>query len=660
MRPMRDVDRSYSTRPYGLTTALENQAVDLLFQLRSWRQKDLRERGKREPIVIIEIDDSSLHAVGLRAQNWPRSNYARLIDKASEGGATVIGLDILLAGESGSGEEQKKDDAALVDSIAKAGNVVLIEKSPSGGTPAIKPSRMFADAAWAGGFADLPLDSDGFVRSAELRLFSLEDNDWQLSFATRLVEGHRFAEIYERKFQELKDRGQPDEQAQTVATNYAQQEATLKQAADGRLMLGERTLPLRQDGFLQLDYRGRPGAFRTLSAIQLLRNDSNVPPDLFRNRIVLIAQTSIAGGDYFATPFYEPSLLAKLLDAQTPSGPVRTSGAEVHATAIATMMFGESPARLRYKTQIAFVLVILILAALAVFYLRAWAALLVVLVIAGGVLITSCWMFDARAVILPLASSWLGLALIAPAGFVLHYARERSIRTKTEMDRTQMMEIFSRCVSPEVAETLWQRRDHFTITGERRIVTVIFTDIRNFTTLCEGADSSLIVEWLKEYFSRMNEIVTQHGGHISKFIGDGLMIVFGAPLSRGDDTEARAAVDCGLAMLKDIKKINEDWLGTGRPEIAIGVGIHTGSATCGVVGSLQRLEYTIIGDTVNLAARLESKTKEMGVPLLLSEATAEYLDDKHTIRKLGEVDVKGKNIRTTVFTIQQDNGDAPD
>ena len=214
-----------------------------------------------------------------------------------------------------------------------------------------------------------------------------------------------------------------------------------------------------------------------------------------------------------------------------------------------------------------------------------------------------------------------------------------------------MMEIFSRCVSPEVAETLWQQRESITLKGERRIVTLIFTDIRNFTTLCEGSDSSKVVEWLKEYFSRMNEIVTAHGGHISKFIGDGLMIVFGAPLSRSHETEARAAVDCGLAMLEDVKKINQDWLGTGRPEIAIGVGIHTGEATCGVVGSLQRLEYTIIGDTVNLAARLESKTKEMGVPLLLSAETAKYLDDKHILRKLGEVDVKGKNIKTTVFTI---------
>lgn len=656
MRPVADPDGSFASRPYGLTTALENQALDLLFELRNARHAELRERGKQEPILIIGIDDASLQSVGLRAQNWPRSNYARLIDRAVEGGASVIGLDLLLMGESGQTENDKKEDQQLVEAMMRAGNVVIAEKTATGGVPAIKPAPMFAESAWSVGFIDLPLDSDGHIRSAAVRLASQQENDWQLSFAARLVEGYRFAEIYDRKSGELKAVGLDEEQAQSQAIAFAQQEAVLKQAPNGDLLCGERILPLRRDGFLQLDFRARPLAFRYVTATSILNADASaIPADLFRNRIVLIAQTSQAGGDYYATPFYEPAVLARLLDSRLPSAPVRTSGIEIHATAIATMLNGHSPARPAYIWQAAFVLWPLLLAAVAVLRLRAWLALLAVVLIAAAALLVSSWSFNSRSLVLPLASSWLGLALLTPAGLSLRYARERALRDETERERAQIMDIFSRCVSPAVAETLWQQRDHITLTGERRIVTVIFTDIRNFTTLCESSDSGQVVEWLKDYFTRMNTIVTRHGGHISKFIGDGLMIVFGAPLSRSHEIEARAAVSCGLAMLEEVKKINREWLGTGRPEIAIGVGIHTGEATCGVVGSQQRLEYTIIGDTVNLAARLESKTKEikaLHAALLLSEGTAKYLDNQYTLCRLGEVEVKGKNEKITVFTIE--------
>jgi len=153
----------------------------------------------------------------------------------------------------------------------------------------------------------------------------------------------------------------------------------------------------------------------------------------------------------------------------------------------------------------------------------------------------------------------------------------------------------------------------------------------------------------------MNEIVERHGGHINKYIGDGLMIVFGAPVDRGDRAEAKAAVECGLAMLDEVERMNEDWKGTGRPVVKIGCGIHTGAATCGVIGAERRLEYTVIGDTVNLSARLESTTKEFSVPILISEPTAKLVGNDFDIRPLGEVKVKGKTQNTTVFTVSRKN-----
>src|SRR5918997_1274560 len=151
----------------------------------------------------------------------------------------------------------------------------------------------------------------------------------------------------------------------------------------------------------------------------------------------------------------------------------------------------------------------------------------------------------------------------------------------------------------------------------------------------------------------MHKVISFYGGHINKYIGDGLMIVFGAPVNRGEKLEARAAVACGLGMLEEIERINEDWKDMGRPHIAIGVGIHTGGATCAVGGAPGRLEYTLIGDTVNLAARLESTTKDAGVPLLVSSTTAELLGEGYETRPLGNVTVKGKTESTSVYTVQK-------
>jgi adenylate cyclase len=315
------------------------------------------------------------------------------------------------------------------------------------------------------------------------------------------------------------------------------------------------------------------------------------------------------------------------------------------------MLFGQSPVRPPYRWQLIALIFPLALSTLAVFRLRALWGLLAVVLIGLSMLALSSWIFNAQGLILPLASAWLGLAVITPLGLGLRYAHERVLHDETEAERAEVMDILSRCVSAEVASELWESRDQI-MSGERRVVSMVFTDIRNFTTLSESASSDQIVVWLNDYFSRMQAIVTSHRGHINKFLGDGLMIVFGAPASRGNEVEARAAVSCGLEMLAAVEKMNADWQGTGRPIIKIGVGIHTGEATCGVVGAERRLEYTIIGDTVNLTARLESTTKEYGVPLLASDATVRLLDHKYESSPLGEVKVKGKNESTKIFAVK--------
>lgn len=629
MRPLKDASGSYASYPYGLVTGVDNDSLDLLFQLRDARNPQLRTRGEREPITIIEIDDATIKTSGVRIQKWPRDLYARLIDNASQGGAAVIGLDIFLSEAGGASAEDKSADEKLAKSIADAGNVVVAMKTSAGGFEELRPLPMFAEPAYATGFVDLPLDSDGFVRNSQL-FISRPGEETKFSFATRLVEGYLAATA-----------------AEGAAPQY------LEPGASGNLRLGDRAILLRNDGNLQLDFRGRPPAFRKISAADVLFKQAQLPSDLFRDRIVVIGASNIDAPDLFATPQYEYSALARLLDRNLPTAPKRMPGVEVHANAASTLLFGKMLRRPGYPQQVLALLLALGIVAVAVFSLRPLWAFLAVIGVAALSLVISSWAFNSHGIILPLASAWLGMALLTPVGLGVRYARERLLRSETEAERAQVMDIFSRFVSADVAKEMWERRGQSSLAGENRTVTIIFTDIRNFTTLSESEKSDKVVEWLNDYFARMNEIVERHGGHINKYIGDGLMIVFGAPVDRGDASEARAAVECGLAMLDEVERMNEDWKGLGRPVVKIGCGIHTGLATCGVVGAERRLEYTIIGDTVNLSARLESTTKELKVPILISEPTANLVKDDYDIRPLGEVKVKGKTQNTTVFTVSR-------
>ncbi|HEV2765586.1 MAG TPA: adenylate/guanylate cyclase domain-containing protein, partial [Pyrinomonadaceae bacterium] len=509
----------------------------------------------------------------------------------------------------------------------------------AGGSSAITPLPEFAEAASGVGFVDLPHEDDSFVRTAQLtnvREGADGRKETLLSFASliaQLHDGQPFDSLSERLF-----------------------------------AFGGRRIPLRNDLNLQIDFRGRSPAFTRVSARDILCEEfkavsapslqcdpSRRPADeLFRDRIVLIGATNNDAPDLFVTPFYMPRTfpdrpVLRLFDSNLPTQTKLMPGIEVHANVVATLLNGRYLTRPAWGRQAIFVLVPLVVVAAAVFFVRALWGLLITIATGVLVLVVSSWAFDAHGLILPLASAQLGvLGLLAPSSFLLRYAHERAMREEQEAERAAIMDIFSRCVSPEVADTLWQQRQTLALGGERRTVTVIFTDIRGFTTLSESVSSEVVVTWLNEYFSRMHRIICAYGGHINKYLGDGLMIVFGAPVARGDKLEARAAVSCGLEMLAEVERINKDWEGTGRPHIAIGCGIHTGEALCGVVGAEGRLEYTLIGDTVNLTSRLESTTKEKQVPILISDSTAALLGQDYEIEPMGDVTVKGKTQSTKV------------
>jgi adenylate cyclase len=186
--------------------------------------------------------------------------------------------------------------------------------------------------------------------------------------------------------------------------------------------------------------------------------------------------------------------------------------------------------------------------------------------------------------------------------------------------------------------------------GKRRHMTVLFSDVRGFTAMSEKATPEEVVSQLNEYFSRMVRVLFEHRGTLDKFVGDMVMGLFGAPL---DDAEhAEHAVQAALAMWRALDELNQNWAAAGRPQLDIGIGISTGDMVAGNIGSDMIMSYTVIGDAVNLGARLESLTKEYNARVIISETTRAELTGRYQIHPLGDVTVKGKSRPVAIFEVK--------
>ena len=573
-------------------------------------------------VVIVDFDEATFYNL----QQYPisRKTIAEAMQRVAASSPRIIGLDMFLS-EARSAEE----DTAMSIALAKAGNVIVASQAQSGGIPELLPLSEFckpeelgqtsgfcaetAPGAFGYAAANLPLESDGFVRA--FFIFTDGSNPG-ITFPVMIAQQYA---------------GESLKPVDRSAVRFLGKRIPYSAAESHEVLIGT--------------WYSNTAAH--ISAQTLLQS-SPKPLKELRDKIVLIGQSSNAARDLMLTPLFRQELK---------SGPrTRLSGTDIHAAAIETLLNGEAVLVFSARNLFMLLYVISILAILIQLRLPLRVS---IGVIAGSALVVY---FVAQA-LLVWGHIWfqyttvaLALLLSVPVTMTYRFAQERFHHTAATHDREQLMGLFSRYVSPEVAQQIWERREEVVLAGEQRIATVLFSDIRNFTSLTEGKNSHRVLDWLNEYLTEMDEVIRAHRGFLNKFMGDGLMVLFGVPLSDGLEADACNALHTARHMLEKVKNLNRSHQNDPAfPTLKIGIGIHTGTLTCGNIGSRNRVEYSVIGETVNLASRLEGLTKEFGTDIVFSASTFDAVKKEFPdLRELGNAAVRGFEGAIRLYTISNE------
>jgi adenylate cyclase len=406
-----------------------------------------------------------------------------------------------------------------------------------------------------------------------------------------------------------------------------------------------------------LDYQGPETPFRTHSLAALL--SGKIPLRDIHDKIVLIGVTAQSVKDSFFTPY-----------SRGFSEGQQVPGVNLHGLMISQLLRaaleGIRPlATLTESQEILWIFLWCLLG--AILGLKAHSAWRFSLFGFAGVLLIGLFAFSAFLYRwwIPLAPP--ALAFVLTAGLVTAY-----VTSLERKERALLMQIFSKHVSKEVAESLWEQREQFLSNGRPRsqklVTTAFFSDLRGFTTVSEKMDPQDLMDWLNVYMERMTGIIMAHGGIIDDFAGDGIKANFGLPFPEQNESvirkDALSAVRSALDMEREMQQLNSHWREKGLPEVGMRIGIHTGPAVAGALGGLQRMKYTTIGDTINIASRLESYDKDLGKEalcrILIGESTLRYLGPEFRTERIGEVSLKGKDEKITIYRVLGEEGYASD
>jgi adenylate cyclase len=634
--------------PLPLLDRLESIAYD--YRLRATMPGGLDRR-----VVIVDIDARSLAAEG----HWPwrRDKLAELLDRLFDHyGISILGFDVVFA------EPDDRSGLATLEALAQGplqGDVdflaeldarrphldfdarfaaalrdrdlilgyswdrdtrigqlpapVLPLDATLGAIPFVSLPGYNANlpilqqAAYGAGFFDNPMvDQDGVFRRVPL-LCRHGDGLYE-SLALAMVRG-----LY----------GQPPVEPVVVPLRGDRGEEWGLE----RLRIGGLEIPVDRQGVALIPYRGTFRSFPYVPATDVLNGSAD--PNTLRGAIVLVGSTAPGLLDLRSTPVQNVF-----------------PGVEVQANVIAGMLDQVIKKRPAY-TLAAEVIWLLLLALLMIFLLPLLPPLggiLMVLLLAGATLAANLYLWQGQNLVLPLAGPLLLLLALALLHNVYGYLVEA--RAKRRLGH-----LFGQYVPPEIGEEMSAAGGDFGVHGESREMSVLFADVRGFTTISEGLSPDELTQLINAFLTPMTEVIHENRGTIDKYVGDMVMAFWGAPLR--DPAHARHAVEGALAMSRRMQRVRQEFAARSWPEVRIGIGVNSGVMNVGNMGSSFRMAYTVLGDAVNLGSRLEGLTKEYGAEILVSESTRNAVvntqGDDILFREMDRVRVKGKKLPVAIF-----------
>lgn len=351
------------------------------------------------------------------------------------------------------------------------------------------------------------------------------------------------------------------------------------------------------------------------------------PPEYFRGKIVLVG-ASAAGS-------YEPRPTP--MDKQPP-------GFFAHATLMDNLLNGA--AMREAPSWLAFLLILLMAALGGLVQWKQSSFRMGTLIFFGALALftaANVALFGTIHFVLPFVAPAITLAASYSGASTARY-----VTTGRELRQTRG--VLERYVAPQLVKYVMSNIESMQLNGDKRELTILISDVRNFTTMTEKSDPLELIALLDDYLAAMTEIIFKYNGIVDKFIGDGILAYWGA--FTPDHNHAKEAAQAALEMIEKVKELNMHWVAQGKGPIAIGIGVNTGTVIFGNIGRGKKIEFTVIGDPVNLAARLESLNKEFHTSIIVSEATRDRLGNEAQVRALGGVKVKGKTVETTVYELQ--------
>jgi adenylate cyclase len=625
---------------------------DIDLRLYDWSLRRLANPASvNRDIVLVEINDASIrdYAPAVGRWPWPRVLQSNLIDFLQRGPARVIAYDIQLSEHSAGtfkfGDDNwtaQESDAAIVSSVKTAGTVIMLADATNPGMTAgsqpvtsswrspyrlgplveerpviLPPFQELTDAAAGLGHNFLALDDDGIVRRVVPFVRSGDKELPSLGVAAALaaggfkpeeiaVDGHSIT---------VRDRRIPLVPIRVADGGKSRDQWTM--------LVNYRAPVLTADGRPYPTYEAR---HLLVSQDQLLAGQKPlVDPSVFKDKIVFVGLTGAGLVDVF----------------QTPMGGGLMPGIQLHATVadslLASRFITVAPAAWRVLATSTAAILVGLMAALLPFAAAAAGTAIAVagwLAVVVATLRAGIWLNAVQ----PLTA--IGLALFA--GTAYRYFVE-------DYQKRVVKKLFGRYVSKDVFDQLMAHPDRAELGGKRREMSVLFSDIRGFTSVTEKGDAEALVAQLNEYFSRMVDIVFRNKGTVDKFVGDLVMALYGAPVD--DPYHAEHAVATAVEMVRELGQLNRIWATRGLPQLDIGIGINSGDMIAGNIGSSAIMSYTVIGDNVNLGSRLESLNKQYGSRIIISDASRTRLTGHYDIRPLGDVVVKGKTRAVAIFQV---------